>query len=152
MWPNPQLPADLVTFTEEILNAKLQFLYSIWKWRFKNVGIRFKIISFQYPWGKWLDGGITHVLKLIPLHIITQNLGNNSLFHSILYINLKKTRQFTKYYQKIFSKWSSNLSVLPRTSSTTTSQIIWYNKHFYLVDKKCFYKTTIADKGINQVG
>ena len=28
MWPNPQFPADLVTFTEEILNGKLHFLYS----------------------------------------------------------------------------------------------------------------------------
>ena len=27
MWPNPHFPADLVTFTEEILNGKLQFLY-----------------------------------------------------------------------------------------------------------------------------
>ena len=26
MWPNPQFPADLVTFTEEILNRKLYFL------------------------------------------------------------------------------------------------------------------------------
>ena len=25
MWPNPQFPADLVTFTEEILNRKLHF-------------------------------------------------------------------------------------------------------------------------------
>ena len=28
MWPNPQEPADLVTFTEEILNEKLHFLCS----------------------------------------------------------------------------------------------------------------------------
>ena len=28
MWPYPQFPADLVTFTEEILNGKLHFLYS----------------------------------------------------------------------------------------------------------------------------
>ena len=28
MWPNPQFPADLVTFTEEILNGKLHFLRS----------------------------------------------------------------------------------------------------------------------------
>ena len=28
MWPNPQETADLVTFTEEILNRKLQFLCS----------------------------------------------------------------------------------------------------------------------------
>ena len=26
MWPNPQETEDLVTFTEEILNGKLQFL------------------------------------------------------------------------------------------------------------------------------
>ena len=25
MWPNPQFPEDLVTFTEEILNKKLYF-------------------------------------------------------------------------------------------------------------------------------
>ena len=29
MWPNPQESADLVTFTEETLNAKLQFLCSV---------------------------------------------------------------------------------------------------------------------------
>ena len=29
MWPNPQFPADLVTFTEEILNRKLHFLWSV---------------------------------------------------------------------------------------------------------------------------
>ena len=30
MWPNPQEPADLVTFIEEILNGKLHFLCSVW--------------------------------------------------------------------------------------------------------------------------
>ena len=28
MWPNPQETADLVTFTEEILNGKVHFLCS----------------------------------------------------------------------------------------------------------------------------
>ena len=28
MWPNPQFPVDLVTFTEEILNGKLYFVCS----------------------------------------------------------------------------------------------------------------------------
>ena len=27
MWPNPQFPAVLITFTEEILNGKLHFLW-----------------------------------------------------------------------------------------------------------------------------
>ena len=29
MWPNPELPADLVTLTEEILNGKLHFLCNV---------------------------------------------------------------------------------------------------------------------------
>ena len=29
MWSNPQFPADLVTFTEDILNGKLHFLCSV---------------------------------------------------------------------------------------------------------------------------
>ena len=29
MLPNPQETADLVTFTAEVLNAKLHFLYSV---------------------------------------------------------------------------------------------------------------------------
>ena len=28
MWTNPQFPADLATFTEEIVNEKHHFLYS----------------------------------------------------------------------------------------------------------------------------
>ena len=28
MWPNPQETANLITFTEEILNGKLYFLFS----------------------------------------------------------------------------------------------------------------------------
>ena len=31
MWPNPQETADLVTFTEEILNGNVHFLCSVWK-------------------------------------------------------------------------------------------------------------------------
>ena len=73
------------------------------------------------------------------------------MFHSNLYIDQKKIRQFPKYYQDILSKWSSNLSIPPKTSSTIASQIIWYNKHI-LVDKRSFYNTALADKGINHVG
>ena len=29
MWSNPQFPADLVTFTEEVINGKLNFFCSI---------------------------------------------------------------------------------------------------------------------------
>ena len=53
----------------------------------------------------------------------------------------------------MLSKWSGNLSELPKTSSLSTlaSQIIWYNKH-NLIDKRSFYNTNLADKVINHVG
>ena len=28
MWPNPQFPADLITYTEQIFNGKIHFLWS----------------------------------------------------------------------------------------------------------------------------
>ena len=37
MWPNPQFPANLVTFTEEILNGKLHFLRSAIKFCLHDV-------------------------------------------------------------------------------------------------------------------
>ena len=36
MWPNPQKTADLITFTEEILNGKLHFLCSVKSRRVSN--------------------------------------------------------------------------------------------------------------------
>ena len=33
MWPNPQFPVGLVTFTGEILNGKLHFLCSVSQWK-----------------------------------------------------------------------------------------------------------------------
>ena len=86
----------------------------------------------------------------MPSHIITQKLGKH-LFHSNLYIDPKKIRQFPKYYQEIWSKWSNNLSVPPKTSSFIASQIIWYNKHI-LVNKRSFVNTTLSDKEINHIG
>ena len=75
----------------------------------------------------------------MPFHIITQKLAKHFLFHS------------NPYYQEILSKWSSNLSVPPRTSSAIASQIIWYNNHI-LADKRSFYNSTLADKGVNHAG
>ena len=110
----------------------------------KNVDIKFKVISLQCSWVKRVYDSSTH-----PLHIITQKLGKQFSFHSNLYIDPKKIRQFPKYYHDI-SKSSSNLSVRSKTSSTTDPRIIRYNKHI-LVDKRSFYNTTLADKGINHL-
>ena len=45
MWPNPQLAASLVTFTEEIVNGKLHFLCSVLKITAALVHIRWGIID-----------------------------------------------------------------------------------------------------------
>ena len=47
MWPNPQFPTDLVTFTEGILNGKLHFLYSDNHEDTKNFANKyFKVVLF----------------------------------------------------------------------------------------------------------
>ena len=39
MWPNPQETADILTFTEEILNGKLQFLRSDGSEEMKKINV-----------------------------------------------------------------------------------------------------------------
>ena len=50
MWPNPQLAASLVTFTEEIVNGKLLFLCSVLKITAALVHIRWEIIDKSKNW------------------------------------------------------------------------------------------------------
>ena len=48
MWPNSQFPADLVIFTEEILNGKLHFMCSV-----KNgKGILLLKVDNEYDWNR----------------------------------------------------------------------------------------------------
>ena len=50
MWPNPQFPVDLVTFTEEILNWKLHFFCSAapFSKNGRNVGIQNDLLYFIF--------------------------------------------------------------------------------------------------------
>ena len=45
MFPNSQFPADFVTFTKEILNGKLYFLYSAIGWFVFGKKIFFKHVD-----------------------------------------------------------------------------------------------------------
>ena len=50
MWPNTQFPADLITFAEEILNGKFNFLCSVLNHVIKNIAIlieKIKIIALK---------------------------------------------------------------------------------------------------------
>ena len=68
--------------------------------------------------------------------------------HSNLDVNPKQINHFPQYYQEIFRKWSSNLSVSPNIRSTITSQVIWFNKHIK-IDNKSLCNNSLANQGIN---
>ena len=54
MWPNPQETAELVSFTDEILNGKLHFLCSDFEamslLKNKNTQLRLKFSGFNQKW------------------------------------------------------------------------------------------------------
>ena len=60
MWPSPQFPTDLVTFTEETLNRKLHFLaqWFLWIWCF--VFVCFIIYFNQILW--WCSNSVNSFL------------------------------------------------------------------------------------------
>ena len=89
--------------------------------------IIYKVVSLQRSWIKRLYDNNSHNRKIIPLYLITQKLVEKFLFHSNLHVNPKQINHFPQYYQEIFRKWSSNLSVSPNIPSTITSQVIWFN-------------------------
>ena len=45
MWPNSKFPADLVTFTEKILNGKLLYLYSEKKHVMSEKNVTYELIQ-----------------------------------------------------------------------------------------------------------
>ena len=83
--------------------------------------------------------------------MIIQKLGKKFLFHSNLDVNPKQFNHFPQYYQEIFRKWSSNLSVSPNVPSAITLQVIWFNKHIK-IDNKSLRNNNLANQGINHVG
>ena len=52
MWPNPQKTADLVAFTEEILNGKLQFLCRVSSYLIDLIFLFAGLISLEMPLSK----------------------------------------------------------------------------------------------------
>ena len=109
MWPNPQFPADLVTFPEEILNGKLHFLCcAIWDHlhNLKNVksihGVVLHLVKLRSSISSFL-----HKVTLLLLHLLRY------LLHVLDWINGPKTRKrsqiskryksFRIYLQQVFS-------------------------------------------------
>ena len=83
MWPNPQFPADFVTFTEEIFNGKLHFLCSVLYFIQKPAANQITSFYMKYATGlmKWvmkldqdlkdyLDQNKVHAHDDMPIRII----------------------------------------------------------------------------------
>ena len=109
MRANPQFPADLVTFTEEILNGKLHFLCcAIWDHlhNLKNVksihGVVLHLVKLRSSTSSFL-----HKIAFLLLHLLRY------LLHLLDWINGPKTRKrsqiskryksFRIYLQQVFS-------------------------------------------------
>ena len=58
MWPNPQETADLVVFTEEILNGKLQFLC----YGARDISVKHRVFKVLYS-NKWANKKCTKFTK-----------------------------------------------------------------------------------------
>ena len=116
MWPNPQFPADLATFTEEILNSKLHFLCShLQKLEEKkcpkmvqNIQ-QLAVLTLLHPGnpGKLSQVifcfKICYVPKIYALETVDKGLKNSS-FHALLTIAIKEL------YTVILSNMQFNLS------------------------------------------
>ena len=50
MWRDPQFPADLVTFTEEILSGKLHFLCSACGNKKYTGSVQSKLVICSFKW------------------------------------------------------------------------------------------------------
>ena len=111
----------------------------------------YKAVSLQCPWIKRLYGNNLHNWKTIPLHMMTQKLGKNFLFHSNLDLNPKQINHFPQYYLEIFSKLSNNLSLSQNIPSTITWQVIWFKKYIK-IDNKTLCNNSLANQGIDHVG
>ena len=72
MWPNPQFPADLVTFTEEILNGKLRFFVQCKFWYSDQVFSRniFTIPCLKSDTSEYAELAIT-LLYILLVNILT---------------------------------------------------------------------------------
>ena len=85
MWPDPRKTADLVTFTEEILNGKLHFLCSVF------CILKANCLILPLLW-------IYHIL--LTIHYKYKRNGNEELFANLLIILLFCPGATVRYWER----------------------------------------------------
>ena len=130
MWPNPQFPADLVTFTEEILNGKLHFLCSkktplVFQWSWMN----FRLTLYC---GSFISRQINKTFRLQQVLLFTLILLYISfLLISCITISSAFSTETSKTFSKFFSASSFQLSYSSLgifwTSCSLTISRYWFS-------------------------
>ena len=93
MWPNPQETADLVTFTEEIFNGKLHFLYSV----FLSFFLLFFFFNRYIPWQTLAIHRIAGKGKGIIIFLVSTSTRTRTFFSSSRFLQLLFNRSFCNY-------------------------------------------------------
>ena len=79
MWLNPQFPADLVTFTEEILNGKLHFLCSgstlSYQWKSQIFGLN--VLVYCYTANQYSK--ITSIFQIFQTKVLALNINKTRI-------------------------------------------------------------------------
>ena len=92
MWPNPQFSEDLVIFTEEIIDRKLHFLYSV-------TCDKFKSCTANTDWQIKLMDDIVNLVMCLSLKYDTSRMTNEmKLFIFSSYTELSLIQVSTRYH------------------------------------------------------
>ena len=114
MWPNPKFPADLVTFTQKILNGNLLFLCShsfskIYEQFLNEQPLPFVNLSLSEPYRSGYSANHLDVIRLIENWRYTLE---NNLFISAVLMDLSKSyssQSLNSYTACIWSRfWHSS--------------------------------------------
>ena len=80
MWPNPQFPAELFTFTEEILNGKLPFSAKEKHLKFRSLDCR----KMHFRHSSWLQ---KHSSYIVHKTFFSVNISCKYV-HSVMFTNI----------------------------------------------------------------
>ena len=122
MWPNPQFPGDLVTFTGKILNGKLHFFYSCNGQIMATFHNKFWAKrSVNQPWPKptndpifykpvnWFALQISELVSIWWRTLVVNKLIENSLFCVVR--ELLTTYKYPKSFRFHETYWTENVMI-----------------------------------------
>ena len=129
MWPNPQIPADLVTFAEKILNGKLQFLCSIRQLTGFHCINNARIRVFTNPYSPVQKQNLRFcpfkILSLSRRTRVSENLYSR-IFYTVFRINLCEQTK-SRIMRLVCFFYSIHIwEYFNKTIFQTKPQVVWF--------------------------